>query len=212
MKKIITIIAAFVTCAALTACGSTPKNSDGSSVSQKADMFSGLKLKQVGITDRIVFYTLDELEEFSHIAVVGKFIGDADQEVKYEYEPTFEKEIITDITSTNTIEVTKVLMGDVNVGDKLSIDQRYGVVDGELITFSKLTPMQKGDEWVFFLRKRSKSDHYICSADYDSRFPTKNSASNNDIMPLAEGAELGVYNEADFNNYIYEEIVEKYDV
>lgn len=209
MKK---IIAAFAACAALTACGSTPKKTDDSSVSQKTASFSELKLKQARITDRVVFYTLDELEEFSHIAVVGKFIGDAEQEVKYEYEPTFEKEIITDITSTNTIEVTKVLMGDVNVGDKLSIDQRYGVVDGELITFSELTPMQKGDEWVFFLRKITESDHYICTAESDSRFPTKNSASNNEIMPLAEGTELGVYNEADFNEDIYKEIVEKYDV
>lgn len=209
MKK---IIAAFAACAALTACGSTPKKTDGSSVSQKTAAFSELKLKQAGITDRVVFYTLDELEEFSHIAVVGKFIGDAEQEVKYEYEPTFEKEIINDITSTNTIEVTKVLMGDVNVGDKLSIDQRYGVVDGELITFSKLMPMQKGDEWAFFLRKRASSNHYICSADYDSCFPTKNSASNNEIMPLAESAKLGVYNETDFNEDIYKEIVEKYDV
>lgn len=211
MKRITTIIAAFAACAALTACSSTPQNSDVS-VSQNTDTFAGLKLKRAGITDRVVFNTLDELERSSHIAVVGTFINDAEQEVDYEYDPYFKKDIIVDINSTNTIEVTKVLMGDVNVGDKLSIDQRYGVVDGELITFSKLTPMQKGDEWVFFLRKRSKSDHYICSADYDSRFPTKNSASNNDIMPLAEGAELGVYNEADFNDGIYKEIVEKYDV
>lgn len=211
MKRITTIIAAFAACAALTACSSTPQNSDVS-VSQNTDTFAGLKLKRAGITDRVVFNTLDELERSSHIAVVGTFINDAEQEVDYEYDPYFKKDIIVDINSTNTIEVTKVLMGDVNVGDKLSIDQNYGIVDGELISFSELTPMQKGDEWVFFLRKVAKSDHYICTAESDSRFPTKNSASNNGIMPLAEGAELGVYNEADFNNYIYEEIVEKYDV
>lgn len=212
MKKIITIIAAFATCAALTACGSTPKNSDGSSVSQNTDTFAGLKLKRAGITDRVVFNTLDELERSSHIAVVGTFINDAEQEVDYEYDPYFKKDIIVDINSTNTIEVTKVLMGNVNVGDELKIDQNYGIVDGELITFSELTPMQKGDEWVFFLRKVAKSDHYICTAESDSRFPTKSSASKNGIMPLAEGAELGVYNEADFNDGIYKEIVEKYDV
>lgn len=211
MKRITTIIAAFAACAALTACSSTPQNSDVS-VSQNTDTFAGLKLKRAGITDRVVFNTLDELERSSHIAVVGTFINDAEQEVDYEYDPYFKKDIIVDINSTNTIEVTKVLMGDVNVGDKLSIDQNYGIVNGELISFSELTPMQKGDEWVFFLRKVAKSDHYVCTAESDSRFPTKSSASKNGIMPLAEGAELGVYDEADFNNYIYEEIVEKYDV
>ena len=212
MKKFISIIAVIAACTALTACGKTTDSSDASSASQNMYEFSEMKLTRAGITDRIVFTTLDELENFSNIAVVGKFIDDAEQEVEYEYSPAFEKDIITGVTSTNTIEVTKVLMGDVKVGDKLSIDQRYAVVDDELITFSELTPMQNGDEWVFFLRKRTNSDHYICSADSDSRFPTKNSASNNKAMILAESAELGVYNETDFNRDIYNEIVAKYDI
>lgn len=214
MKKFISVIAIIAACTALTACGKTPNNSDASYAPENSYEydFSEMKLRRAGITDRVVFTTLDDLEDFSHIAVVGKFIGNAEQEVEYEYAPNIEKDIITGVTSTNTIEVTKVLMGDVKVGDKLSIDQRYAVVDGELITFSDLTPMQKGDEWVFFLRKRTNSDHYICSADSDSRFPTKTSASNNRAMILAESAELGVYNEEDFNREIYNEVVLKYDV
>lgn len=214
MKKIISIITIIASCAALTACGSERSNSVSvtASITQKKDMFSGLKLTRAGLADRIEFTTLEELENFSSIAVVGEFIGETEQEIKYEYEPNLNKDVIADAISTNTIKVTRVLMGDVEVGDELAIDQHYAVADGELITFGGLTPMQNGDEWVFFLRKRSESEHYICSADTDSRFPTKNSASNNSTAPLAESTELGVYSKADFNGDIYSEIVAKYDV
>lgn len=201
MKKIISIITLCAVCLTMTACGNTVKDEDA---------FSELELVKTE-ADRSVPYNLKELENCSDIAVVGEFTEDTEQELTFEYSEFFGKEILTIPRSYNTIKVTKVLMGDVNVGDDLRIGQFYGISDGELVTISDLTPMQKGDEWVFFLY-REKDGTYWYSADSDSRFPTKQSASNNSSMKLAAAPYLGVYDKADFNEDIYSEIVEKYDV
>lgn len=217
MKKITTIIAAIACCAALTACGSTPKDTPSEDVildtASKTDRYAGLKVRKAGITDRVVFYNLSDLENYCSLAVVGTFIDDAEQEIKYEYNDFFGKEIIIGVESTSTIRVSRVLMGDgVEVGDELKINQEYAVVDGELISFSDLTPMQNGDEWVFFLIESINPSHYTCAGEGDSRFPTKNSASKNIRTALATKPELGVYEEENFNQAIYDEVVAKYGV
>lgn len=136
--------------------------------------------------------------------------------IPYEYRAFFEKEVITNIKSYNTIEVKQVLMGYVNVGDKLSTLQYSGIADGRFYSFSELTPMIKGDEWLFFLAK-DDNDVYWVMCDSDGRYPTKNSASKNRRMTfknaeLSDSYQLGVFDKEDFNQSIYDEIVEKYDV
>lgn len=202
MKKLISIITLLAACITLTACAQSADNLD--------DGFSNLELVNPGMTDRLPIDDLEMLEDWSHIAVVGKFVGDTVQDIEYMYDSYFEKDIIVDVMSENTIEVSRVLMGDVNVGDELRIVQRYAVVDGQLITFSDLTPMQKGDEWVFFLRNVQDTDKYICSAENQSRFPV--SGAENNPMALSDAPELGVYEEAHFDRVLYNEIVEKYGI
>lgn len=205
MKKLISIITVLTACITLTACAQSADSLDGG--------FSNLELVNPGITetaDIIIMKDLEMLEDWSHIAVVGKIVGDTVQDIEYMYDSYFEKDIIVDVMSENTIEVSRVLMGDVNVGDELRIVQRYAVVDGQLITFSDLTPMQKGDEWVFFLRNVRDTDKYICSADTQSRFPV--SGAENNPMALSDAPELGVYEEVHFDRILYNEILEKYDI
>lgn len=195
MKKIISIIAALTVCLSLTACSKSPQTGP----------FAGLELVDAsGTLNRLHYDTLLSLEDISDVAVIGRFLDDSVQEIDYQ------NGVVSDLTSFNTIEITKVLSGDVNVGDHLRIAQAYGVLDDRLISFSKLTPMQKGDEWIFFLRLSSVGEIYWCAGDTDGRYPIKN--SSNEIMPLAESPELGVYNEADFNKTIYNELVEKYGI
>lgn len=200
MKKLISAIAVFFACLTLSACA---RNTDDC-------VFTNLELVNPGLSDRYLMDNLEMLEDWSNIAVVGKFVGDTVQDIEYQYDAYFEKDIVTGVMSENTIEVSRVLMGDINVGDELRIVQRYAVVDGQLITFSDLTPMQKGDEWVFFLRKVLNTDKYICSADYQSRFPV--SGAENALMPLSDSSELGVYEKSHFDKAIYDEIVEKYGI
>lgn len=112
MKKLISIITICAACLSFTACTTEVQSSEGE--------FSKLELVRSGMTDRIPMNDLEMLEDFSHIAVVGKFVGDTVQDIEYEYSNFFEKDIITDVMSENTIEVSRVLMGDVNVGDELA--------------------------------------------------------------------------------------------
>ena len=211
MKKLISIITVFVACLVLSACNTTNENSDVSETAESNISFEGLELVRAGISDRAVFNDLGALEEFSDIAVVGKFIDDAVQEISYDYEPYFEKDIVTDVVSYNTIEVSEVLFGDVKVGDKLKIGQSYGVVDDRLISFDRLTPMQKGDEWVFFLVYAPfLEESYWCSSDTFGRYPV--TSAENAPMPLSDSPDLGVFNEEDFKWDIYNEILEKYDI
>lgn len=197
MKKIIPIISALALCVSLTACSSRP-----------ADAFSKLEFVDASETlNMIRHYDLASLEKFSDIAVIGCFTDDPTQQVVNSRDGLF-----SDITSFNNVEVTQVIFGDVKVGDRLKVAQSYGVLDDKLISFSKLTPMQKGDEWIFFLTALSGPDVvYWCTGDCDGRYPTKNS-SENGLMSLSEAPELGVYDENDFNRAIYGELIKKYGI
>ncbi len=203
MKKLLSIIAALAACVSLTACSKSPESSS---------VFAGVELVRTGFLDRMVVSDLKELEDNCDIAVVGKFIDDPVSDIKYQYSAYFDKNIISFAKSYNTIEVKEVLIGDVNVGDTLKIAQLDGIADGMLFTWSDLTPMQKGDEWIFFLDKDYKDDYYWVTCDSDGRYPTKNSASQNSRLAFADSWKLGVYDKADFKQDIYNEIVEKYDV
>ena len=198
MKKLLSVIIALTICASLTACS----NSD--------DKFAGLKLLPV-LVDRGSPNDLEELEQDCDIAFVGEYIDDGVQESKSMYMEQFETDFVTEVSTTSTVKVKRVLIGDINTGDEVKVKLRYGIVKDQLISSTALTPMQKGDEWVFFLTLSSGGEFYWHTYDSDGRYPTKNSP-NNKIMPLAENSELGVYDKADFNEKIYNELVEKYGV
>lgn len=207
MKKIISVMAALAACVSLTACGGT---------TEAPDIYSDLDLARTGCMNRVCPDSLEELESYCDTIVVGEFIDDSVSDITYEYRASFDKEIVVDIKSYNTIEVKQVLMGDVNVGDKLSTLQDSGIVDGKFYTFSELTPMVKGDEWLFFLAK-DDNDVYWVMCDSDGRYPTKSSAESNRRVAfknaaLSDSYQLGVFDEESFNQSIYGEIVEKYDV
>lgn len=204
MKKIISIITLCAVVMTLTACSAAPENS-------AADEYAELKLVRPVESDRINFRDLETLEAHCDIAVVGKIVGDPIQKNYYEYNPYFDKEILRNIITTGTVEISRVLKGDVKVGDTVNVLQRYGIIGDEFFAYDELTPMQNGDEWVFFLKEEPRLDGYWCWGDTDARYPTKN-ASSNRPMALAESPELGVLDKSLFNQSIYEELVEKYDI
>lgn len=202
MKKIISIISALALCATLTACNKTGN--------ETANDFSGIKVLRWGKADREVYHTLDQLERACSIAVVGTFIEDSVPDPDYHYDAFFGKEVIGSVISDNKIEVTQVLKGDVKAGDCLKIRQGYAIDNGELISRSDLTPMIKGDTWIFFLGCIEEADVYWCTGDSDGRYPV--STVQNQSIAISEYSELGVYNREDFKNEIYNEIVEKYGI
>ena len=163
----------------------------------------------LGEGNRLNFFDLESLESHSEIVVVGTFVEDSTQELTYQYEEFFGKEILAFVDSFNNIEVTKVFQGDVNVGDTLTICQDYAVVEDRFVTYSALTPMMKGDTGIFFLGSSDNGEHYFCTSDSDGRYPVKDFTYTR--IALTENEDLGVYDKVDFNEEIYNEILDKYD-
>lgn len=200
MKKIISIISALALCVTLTACNKTETPND----------FSSIEVVKWGEGDRPVYYQLDDLEKASELVVVGTLLDDAEQVVDTAYSEFFEKDIIKWVSSYGTVEVTKVIKGDVSVGDTIKVGQLYGLVDNRLITMSALTPLVKGDTWLFFLSTSGDCGYYWCTGDSDGRYPV--STVQNQALAVSEYSQLGVYNREDFKDEIYSEIVEKYGI
>lgn len=198
MKKITAIVCTFALCASLTACSPIPKD------------FSGIELAEGIKPDRVVYGDLATLEEASDLVVVETFAEDSVQDMDYHSNPFFGNKRIGDIKSTNFVEVSRVIKGDVKVGDLVKVQQSYAVNDGQLITLSDLTPMVKGDTWVFFLSTANDSGIYWCTGDSEGRYPV--STAQNQSLTISEYSGLGVYNREDFKDEIYNELVEKYDI
>lgn len=157
--------------------------------------------------DKITHSSLDELESHSNCAVIAKVIGNPRQEIFYD--EGLGIKIFVNIITLNTVEVTKFLMGDINVGDRIDVYASYGIINDKLVTYDGITPLIEGDEWVLFLSW--DGEKYYQTGGVDGRYPTKN-VKNNRAFSLSEYPELGVFNEKDFNRNIYNELVKKYDV
>ena len=197
----------------LTACESADSSAEQSSVTENSSMTDWTKLEVVQVeTDRIVYYTLDELQQASDLIVIGEFIDDAEQDVEYQYNDDFKKKSVTDAVSTNEIAVHRVLKGTVPE-DGVRISQRYGILEEEnqLVTFSGMTPMKKGEQWIFFLYYGEGSDSYWCAGDYTGRYPLPQAtaaAANAEQNPEV----FGLYREEQINYPLYQAILNEYEI
>lgn len=173
------------------------------------EAYSGLEFVEFGEVNRLKLYDLDSLEESSDVIVEGTFVGDSDQELIYLFDDQVNKDTLMNIISYNNIEISRVIKGNVNVGDTLTIAQEYAVIDDRFLTYSELTPMQEGDTWLFFLFNNDNSGIYYCSGDSDGRYPIRDCVYSK--VAFTENENLGVYEKESFNEKIYGEILEKYD-
>lgn len=206
MKKILSLISALEVCCALTACNS-PKETEAKSLED-------LEFVHIDADYMSLHNSFDDIEKNSELIVEGRFIDD--EKVCYErysYEDSIQKDVLVEIISSCPMKITKVLSGGTKVGDVVNVVQREGVFMDRFISQSPLTPMQKGDEWIFCL-KRTKSenyDGYLCVGGASGRYPAKNS-SNNKKTRFSKCSELGVYNKSDYNDEYYNQLVKKYGI
>lgn len=201
-KNIKSILTGTVLLSLLTACNTI-------NTEQSVD-YSKLEFVQLE-SDRIVFNSLSELEEASDMIVVGEIINDPVTESETVCNEYFEKDVFSGITSYSTIEVKQVLSGDVKVGDKIKIAQYCGVLEDQFITFSEMTPMLKGDTWVFCLMPSYYTEGpYWCTGDSDGRYPLKNTTYRS--TGLTTNEDLGIYRRDSFKDNIYNDLIEKYDL
>lgn len=180
-------------------------------VVQISEDFSEFEFTDWGEYNRLIYTNLEHLEKDSEIIVVGTFIAETEQEEIYQHNAHFGKDVLSTVISSNSIEVSKVIKGDVAVGDVVPITQDYGIVENQFLAISRLTPMLKGDSWIFFLseNKNLAVGKYSCTGDNDGRYPLKNFSYRR--IALTDNEDLGVYDKEDFREDIYSEILEKYD-
>lgn len=209
MKKLISIAAIILGCALFTACNTATAENSGKS------RFEGLECVKNHTAEKVDFVnTFEDLENISELIVEGEFIDDSEivyEEYSYNY--SIQKDLLIRVVSSCPMKITKVYSGDAKVGDIINVLQEEGIHNDRFIAHTMLTPMQKGDEWVFCLgHSRSENyDGYWCVADHKGRYPSKNSASN-EIMCFSDYPELGVYERSDFQEGFYNKLVEKYGI
>lgn len=131
--------------------------------------------------DRVIYYDINDLSEASDLIVIGEFCEDTCQNC--DAPGTF----AADAVSSNVINVRKVLKGE--AAETVKISQKYCIsTDGELLTFSELTPMKKGDTWLFFLSYDAQNDTYWCAGDFTGRYPLPDDTLRSAAEDLSQAA------------------------
>lgn len=226
MKKIIALMLCAVALF-LAACSAKDESSTGSSSdnSQTASIdFDSLEVVNWE-SDHIMCNSVAELDNYSDIAVIDTITDDIESVSEYDDVNGFDQKVLVNIYSYTTVKVDKVLKGDVNVGDEITVFQNCGVDNNKLVTFSEMKPMEKGDQWIFFLSYDSERQGYWCVGDYTSRFPVPQSQiatlslSNNadsdaelenDVNKMTND-DFGVYGNVDPAKELYCDLITHYD-
>lgn len=173
--------------------------------------YSEISLLRYGIVDRIARYDLITLEESSDLIVIGEFVDDPHQ--CYDPDDTLAYRFLDRTSwemeySFNRFRIDKVVKGDRSEGEEIIIYDDGFVHDGEYYCISNLTPMVKGDRWIYFLRSGHNEDgneNGYYSASWEGRYPVPGSehefALNDNVY--------GVFDMSEFQKGIYEDIKER---
>lgn len=100
--------------------------------------------------------SLEELEKKAAVIVIGEFVDDPHQTLPLEY-PGYDEGtlLLHNINgrSYNKFRVDKAIKGNCVEGEEILICQNGFVRDNEYLELDNLTPMIKGDKWIYFLER-----------------------------------------------------------
>lgn len=150
-------------------------------------------------TDFMIYSDFRELEEDSELIVIGHFIEDAVEKGN---------------AFTNAFEITQVLKGFTE-DDVIRIYQRYTVNKSSkrIVAYSHLTPMEKGSEWICFLKCSDPEDVlYYYVGDTMGRYPYREIDQDKLMNGEYSSKDIGVYQAEDFHYDIYMELLKEYDI
>lgn len=150
-------------------------------------------------TDFMTYSDFKELEENSELIVIGHFIEDAVEKGS---------------AFTNAFEITQVLKGFTE-DDVICIYQRYTVNKSSkrIVAYSHLTPMEKGSEWICFLKCSDPEDVlYYYVGDTMGRYPFREIDRDKLVNGEYFSKDIGVYQAEDFHYDIYMELLKEYDI
>lgn len=170
--------------------------------------FSELELHEYAQVDREAYWSFDLLVQNSDLIVVGTFVDDARQSTPLvmETDNEYGLDYIADRgASYNKLKIEAVYKGDIGVGSEIVIRDGYFVNDGKLMynDSSTLTPMIKGEKWVYFLRKQSPEYRdYYQPLFAEGRYPVP----GNENTFVLTGSNHGVYDERYFHENCYSDV------
>lgn len=142
----------------------------------------------------------DDVFNRSKFIVAGEFIDDA-------YQQIFDDEDGIRGSSYNKFRVDKVYGGDIEEGQVIIIRQDSFVYNGTFYDIDNMTPMIKGDKWLYCLTKTDGiCDPYMNS---NGRYPIP--GSGNAKLDFADGY-YGVYNDEYANREVYERLLKELDI
>ena len=177
--------------------------------------YTGLTSKINGMVEPTTVYdNFDDLLAASDLVVAGTFLDYPYQtqdpliDAEHPFPPNY---IYLPPHSLNRLQVDKVLCGDAEIGDELII-YAYGGVMGSCFYSGEnaLTPMLKGDSWIYFLREVFDSDGTVFYV------PTVSGTSSRYPIPdthntfVFSNNTLGVFDEKYFNTEINEQTQKLY--
>ncbi len=175
-----------------------PYTGDYSEITEFDKPYNILGIEKIG--------SYEELAAESDLIVKGRFIDDPHQMV--EPNPPPDIPLGANIFSQCKFEIEQVIQGDAKVGDVVIINQSIGVYGGKLISTSQLTPMVKGDQWIYFLKVGTGDSSCWTVNDSDGRYLPPNCTTNFDFSALGYDNNLGYSYGEYFNEKIYNELLQ----
>jgi hypothetical protein len=224
MKKIITIMLIALLTLTVTACSNSeieiiiPPEDNIPQTQEKTDLTSESPGVIIALISRVRFLTLEHLMGVDLI-VIGEYIEETRASFRIKYHERAEQDIAYYADAFNQLQITEVFKGNAEIGDVIPIVQQYAF-DQErqaYISFDDgMTPMNKGDSWILFLRYDNFAEAYTPAGFSDGRYPLPTPAITESLSSRAfaqiETADLGVLNRSDFNFDLYAEIIDHFDI
>jgi hypothetical protein len=198
-KSAITITSTIIIALALTACSATPQEARSTVTQAQAETISPQEeiISQSSPAEKIQingtevtavnkchgytvfkrqYFTLAELldpEQMVDLVVIGEFVGETRVGYRNHFHEGLEEDVIISTESFNQFLITEVLRGDVEVGDIITVAQTesFDEQSGVLSSSDNLTPMNKGDRWIYFLKYDNYVDAYFSAGFADGRYP-----------------------------------------
>jgi len=165
--------------------------------------YSELAVNKSAEVDRIIYTDFAALKEESELIVVGEFTDDPRQC----FDPAGKE--VTQVldrfdqqNSFNRFRADRVIKGDLPEGEEIIIAQNGYVYDGRFEHYSNLTPMLKGDKWVYFLTRYGNENFYSPLGLSDGRYPVPGTEHE---FVLCDNV-YGVFDMSEFRSEVYDEV------
>lgn len=154
MKRLLSFICLALIITALCSCSSVGKSEAGARASALGDLYYPMGVPE----------NANEVPNMSAFIVQGKLLDDAQEDIQtldLSNGSSPEKKLITYAATISTLEITKVIQGDLEVGDQVKLAESYYTVEEDGVKTIKMAPgytklyapSKVGQEYLFFFDK-----------------------------------------------------------